>query len=175
MLARLVIVLVLAGVLPGCGALGLGWGGDSKSVDTVPSVPRERSVNPQRAADIINAYRASRGRPALTLDPKLNAVAAETARELARRDQLRTELHTPEGLARRLEAADYEVERAAENLGAGYPTLEMAVEGWKGSRGHNRNLLRRDMTHVGIGLAVTDRGVFKSYWVLLFSRPDERA
>lgn len=171
MMMRALAVLLVAAALSGCGMLGLG-GGDKPSA-TVPNVPRERTVNPARAAELINAYRAERGRPALAVDPRLNAIAADTARELARRDQLKTEMHTSRGLGRRLDAAGYRAVRAAENLGAGYPTLVMAVDGWKGSRGHNRNLLRRDMTHMGIGLALTDKGVFKSYWVLLLADPDD--
>jgi uncharacterized protein YkwD len=151
--------------------LSFGWG--DKPDATVPNVPRERSVNPARAAQLINAYREARGRDAYAVDPRLNAIAAETARELARRDKLKTEMHTSAGLGRRLREAGYPAMRAAENLGAGYPTLKMAVEGWKGSREHNRNLLRRDMTHMGIGLALTDKGMFKSYWVLLVAAPDD--
>jgi len=172
MMLRALAIPLLAVALAGCGMLGLG-GGDGPTA-SVPSVPRERTVSPVRAADLINAYRDERGRPALEVDPRLNRIAAETARELARRDQLRTEMHTASGLARRLDEAGYPAERAAENLGAGYPTLVMAVDGWKSSREHNRNLLRRDMSRMGIGLALTDEGVFKSYWVLLLAEPEER-
>jgi len=171
MIARALIVVVLCIGLAGCG-LGLGWG--DKPEATVPNVPRERSVDPARAAQLINAYRTDSGRDPFTVDPRLNAIAAETARELARRDKLKTEMHTAAGLGRRLRAAGYPAMRAAENLGAGYPTLVMAVDGWKGSSEHNRNLLRRDMTHMGIGLALTDKGMFKSYWVLLVAAPDDR-
>lgn len=170
MLMRALAALALALALSGCGLFG--FGGDGPTA-TVPNVPRERTVSPARAAELINAYRAERGRPALAVDPQLNAIAAETARELARRDRLKTEMHSAAGLARRLDAAGYPALRAAENLGAGYPTLAMAVDGWKSSREHNRNLLRRDMSRMGIGLALTDQGVFKSYWVLLLAEPDE--
>ena len=169
---RWLTVVAVAAVLSGCGALDLFR--DEKTTTTVPAVPRERSVDPQRAAELINAHRQARGRPPLRVDPRLNAIAARTARELARRNQVKTEMHTTRGLARRLEAANYRAARASENLGGGYPTLVTAVEGWKGSREHNRNLLNREMTHMGIGLAVTDRGKLKSFWVLLLARPDQQ-
>lgn len=171
MSARLILVSLLCLALSGCGMLNFGWG--EKPEATVPNVPRESTVDPARAAELINEYRRSRGRPALQVDPRLNAIAADTARELARRDQLKTEMHTSEGLGRRLDAARYPARRAAENLGAGYPTLVMAIDGWKGSREHNRNMLRSDMTHMGIGLALTDKGVFRSYWVLLLAYPED--
>ena len=83
-------------------------------------------------------------------------------------------MHTASGLSRRL-AGRYDANRAAENLGAGYPTLAMAVDGWKASNAHNKNLLNGDLTHMGIGLALTDKGQFHSYWVLLLAHPDGTA
>lgn len=165
------LTLALALLLPACSMLNLG----DSAPTTVPRVARERSVDPAEAIRLINAHRARRGRAPLVVDPRLNRIAADTASELARRDQLRTELHTRDGLARRLEKANYEVDRSAENLGAGYPTLVTAVDGWKASRRHNRNLLNPDMTHAGIGLALTDQGDFKSYWVLVLARPSAPA
>lgn len=151
----------------GCGLLGLG--GTDRTA-TVDRVARERSVDPQRAMALINAHRSARGRTALVLDAELNAIAATTAAELARRDRLKTEMHTASGLAARL-GNRFRAERAAENLGAGYPTLAAAVDGWKASAPHNENLLNGELTHMGIGLALTDKGQFHSYWVLLLARP----
>lgn len=162
---RVLCLAVAAGLLFGC----------EGAPKTVPWQPRETSVDPAVAAGKINAYRVERGRTPLAVDPQLNRIAAQTARILADRAQLRTELHTRTGLVQRLEAADYAAVAAAENLGAGYPTLDTAIEGWKGSRGHNRNLLNRQMTRMGIGLALTNRGKFGSYWVLLLARPDPDA
>lgn len=169
------VVAALCVFLAGCGMprFSLPFFSDDKPATSVPNVPRERTVDPNRAIALINAHRRARGRPALQHDPRLSRIARQTAQELARRNQLRTELHTKEGLARRLDAAKYSAGRAAENLGAGYPTLVMTVDGWKASRGHNRNLLSRDMTHAGIGLALTSKGPYQSFWVLLLSRPDE--
>ncbi|WP_205648518.1 CAP domain-containing protein [Acuticoccus kandeliae] len=164
---RLLILFLAAIALAGCGGFG-----EKKPPSRVPDVPRERTVSPATAAELINAHRATKGRPPLTVDPRLNAIAANTARELARRDTLATDMHTASGLARRLDAAGYGASRAAENLGSGYPTLVMAVDGWKGSSGHNKNLLIRDVTHMGIGLALTDKGRYHSYWVLILANPD---
>ncbi|WP_162409565.1 CAP domain-containing protein [Acuticoccus sediminis] len=168
MMKRLSVIVCLTLALAGCGLMG----GKEKAPSTVPNVPRERSVDPGRAAELINAHRKAHGRAPLVVDPALNRVAADTARELARRDKLMTSMHTPGGLARRLDEANYPAARAAENLGSGYPTLVMAVEGWERSSGHNKNLLNRDVTHMGIGLALTDKGKYHSYWVLILAQPD---
>ncbi|MEO1103580.1 MAG: CAP domain-containing protein [Pseudomonadota bacterium] len=172
-LMKIAIVLMAAGAVAGCGIPRLGFG--DKPAATVPNVPRERSVDPARALALINEHRTSRGRTPLKHDPRLSGIARETARELARRNTLRTEMHTSQGIAKRLDAANYTASRAAENLGAGYPTLVLTVEGWKDSRGHNKNLLNREVTHAGIGLALTGEGPYKSFWVLLLAAPDEAA
>lgn len=171
MLKPVSVVLALSLALSGCGMLGFGGNEDAPAL-TVPRVARERTVNPAQAAELINAHRRANGLSALTVDPRLNAIAADTARELARRDRLKTEMHTAGGLGARLSKAGYSASRAAENLGAGYPTLAMTVEGWENSPGHNKNLLNGEMTHMGIGLALTDKGKFHSYWVLLLALPD---
>ena len=101
---RLLAILGLTLTLAGCGLMGFG---DDKPALTVPDVPRERSVDPGRAAQLVNAHRRAHGRSALVVDPELNRIAAETARELARRDKLMTRMHTSGGLARRLSAANY--------------------------------------------------------------------
>ncbi|MEM0908537.1 MAG: CAP domain-containing protein [Pseudomonadota bacterium] len=173
---NLVVIVCLCAVCAGCGLSRLSLNfGEEKPAATVPNVPRERSVDPNRALALINEHRRSKGRSTLTHDPRLSAIARQTARELARRNTLRTEMHTSAGIARRLDDANYSAARAAENLGAGYPTLVLAVDGWKTSRGHNKNLLNRDMTHAGIGLALTDKGQYKSFWVLLLAEPDDAA
>lgn len=168
---RSLAIILLCALVAGCSVPRFGLGGGPAK--TVPNVPRERSVDPTRAIALINEYRKDKGRPPLTEDPALSRIAAETARELARRNTLRTDMHTSAGLARRLEAANYEAIRAAENLGSGYPTLVLAIDGWKSSSGHRKNLLNRDLTNAGIGLALTDEGQYKSFWVLILAKPDD--
>ncbi|WMS42843.1 CAP domain-containing protein [Acuticoccus sp. MNP-M23] len=164
-LIRILSALILCVAVAGCGMTG-------KTPQTVPNVARERTVDPARALALINRHRTANGLAPLINDPRLSAIAAETARELARRNTLRTRMHTPGGIKKRFNDANYAAVRGAENLGAGYPTLVLAVEGWKTSREHNKNLLNGELTHAGIGLALTDEGQFKSFWVLLLARPD---
>ncbi len=161
------LVLLLAPLLAAC---GFAPGEDFRSV---PAQARETRVDPAEAARLVNAFRLSRGRAPLTVDPRLNAIARDTARVMASRDQLKTEMHTRDGLLGRLEGAGYAHVAAAENLGAGYPTLELAMKGWRNSRGHRRNLLNPNVTRMGIGLVLADRGRYVSYWVLIMARPKD--
>lgn len=158
------LTAILALAIAGCAG--------SPELTSVPATKRELSVSPAEAASKINAYRAKRGLAPLSVDPTLNRVAQETANELAARDQLVTSLHTDRGLMVRLDKIAYPHSAAAENLGAGYPTLDWAIKGWQGSKGHNKNLLKERMTHMGIGLKVRGTGKWQSYWVLILAQKD---
>lgn len=54
----------------------------------------------------------------------------------------------------------------AENIASGQTSASSVMTSWKGSTGHNENMLRANMTHVGIGCVYVNGGY---YWVQLFS------
>ncbi|MEJ0098061.1 MAG: AMP-binding protein [Bauldia sp.] len=56
---------------------------------------------------------------------------------------------------------------AAENVGAGQPTLAAILEAWRKSPGHNANLLLPDVSKIGIALALAQGGRYKYYWSLV--------
>ncbi len=156
--------LVLSGlaVLPLSGCLSLG--GSDAQVRDVP-------VNISAASAAINSYRASRGLPALAHDSRLDAVSAAMARRIARNDSMATRAHSARGLSSRLDGAGYPTYAGAENLGAGYTSLSHAMSGWKGSPGHNKNLLNRHVTRFGIARASRPDGRYRNFWVLTLARP----
>ena len=55
---------------------------------------------------------------------------------------------------------------SAENLTAGRKTVAEAVESWKASPPHNRNLLMPQARHVGLARADAD-GSYRRYWALV--------
>lgn len=132
---------------------------------------RHLTVDGRQARTMVNTYRAKHGLHPLALDPALNTISRQTAEILAGKDKLKTSMHTPRALARRLDSAGYVNAAGAENLGGGYLTLSDAFEGWKASPDHNKNLLNPHVTHMGIALVVRETGRFKSFWVLIMSRP----
>jgi len=119
----------------------------------------------------INAFRAANGLPALTHDPRLDAVSRDMARRIARNDSMKTWAHSPRGLAGRLDRAGYATYAGAENLGAGYVSLDHAMEGWKGSADHRKNLLNKHVTRMGIARVQRPDGRWLNFWVLTLARP----
>ncbi len=124
---------------------------------------------------LVNRVREERGLKALTLDPRLSAVARGHSEDMRDSDDFAhvSRLHGP--LSRRLATAGYEVRASAENI-ARNPSIHDAHLGLMGSPGHRVNILSPDMSHVGIGVAEsTGESGARSYFVTQdFARPVQR-
>ncbi len=125
------------------------------------------------AFELLNADRLRFGLPSLIGDPALDAVARGHSRDM--RDggwfgHWSEETGTP---GDRLLAAGYRAAGHAENV-ASARTIRGAQEGLFHSLGHRRNILSRDMTHVGIGV-VGKREGDETQWYLtqMYARPTE--
>ena len=127
------------------------------------------------AEKLINDYRVRNGLVRVKLEPSLVKIAQTQADAMAAQDQMSHDLPGLGGLKGRLRAGGYRSAVAAENLGAGYRTLGAALVGWRESPGHRENLLRADVTQLGIALAQTPRGRFKVYWAMIVAAPSAKA
>jgi len=163
---RRFLVLGCLALLASCGALPQRGDLDGETVITV--VP----VDTGSLLQLINGYRAANALPALQIDDTLNQVSVEMARHIAERDSMKTREHSPGALSRRLSRAQYPNYAAAENLGAGYASLQAAFEGWQGSSGHDKNLLNPYVTKVGIGRTRRSDGTWRNFWALTLARPE---
>jgi len=154
-------------LLAGCGSVR-----NDKELEDQPvftAVP----VDARAMLNMLNAYRAENGRPPLRHDERLDAVSADMARHIAGRDSMDTWAHSAFGLSQRLEKARYPNYAGAENLGAGYASLQAAFAGWQGSKDHNKNLLNPYVTRVGIARMDRSNGKWRHFWVMTLSRPTE--
>lgn len=131
-------------------------------------------VNATAAETLINDYRVRNGLGRVKLEPSLMKIAQTQADAMAAQDTMSHDLPGLGGLKERLRAGGYKSSVAAENLGAGYRSLGAAFVGWRGSAGHRENLLRADVTQLGIALAQTPRGRFKVYWAMVVAAPSAK-
>jgi uncharacterized protein YkwD len=164
---KAVLALMLA--LPAAGCL---FGGEPPSPVARRSRPSHPvSVDPAQAAALISAFRAQNGLGPVTVNARLNAIATTQARKMAAENEMS---HTVAGdFPERLAAGPYDADRAAENLGEGYDSLPDAMEGWKRSPGHRKNLLA-DVTEIGIATGYTPEGRSNVFWSLELARPHVR-
>jgi hypothetical protein len=128
------------------------------------------SVDAGRTASLVTAYRAANGLPPVGVDPRLTQAAIAQARAMGERDRIGHRVAGP--LPRRVSATGYEWGAAAENLGAGYGSLEAALRGWKESGEHRRNLLNPGVSEIGVAAVATPPGSkHRTYWALILAAP----
>jgi uncharacterized protein YkwD len=72
----------------------------------------------------------------------------------------------------RIEAAGYAWWSAGENIAAGYPTIQKAIDGWIDSDGHCKNLMNPDFKEVGVAcVSGTAANRYGSYWTMDLAKP----
>jgi Cysteine-rich secretory protein family len=114
----------------------------------------------------ISAYRKSYGLSAVTVDPKLTELARKQANAMAERRSMDHDVYA--SFSSRM--ASYGAVSAAENLAMGTKTFGATLTIWKYSWGHNANLLKRNVTRIGLASA-SSHGT--TYWALILAAPAE--
>jgi uncharacterized protein YkwD len=126
---------------------------------------------PARAEDIaamISQYRREHGLPSVKTDSKLTAVAERQAQAMASSGIMD---HDVAGsFATRISGAS--VISGAENIAAGTKTWADTLRMWKGSPGHNRNLLTPGADIVGVAVAHNENTRYKIFWAMVIGRRD---
>jgi uncharacterized protein YkwD len=132
------------------------------------------AVDAGAAAGMVSAFREENGLGPVGVDSRLMEAAADQARAMGERDKIG---HSVAGsLPRRLGRAGYDWAATAENLGAGYASLPAAIEGWKASADHRKNLLNSYVTEIGVAAVATPPGSKKrTYWALIVGMPRPQA
>jgi uncharacterized protein YkwD len=118
---------------------------------------------------LINQYRAANGLGALSLNGKLNEAARWMSNDMAGNNYFS---HT-DSLGRdpftRLSDFGYTYNTwKGENLAAGVSGAQAAFDLWKGSPGHNANMLNPHFTVAGIARAYGPGSTFGWYWTTNF-------
>jgi uncharacterized protein YkwD len=121
----------------------------------------------EAARDQINAYRRQKGLKPLQLNATLTAAAKAHSRDLAKWDRISHFGSDGSNPWDRVKRTGYNAKLAAENVGTGQVSFEEVLKGWKGSPGHNKNLLLADAEHMGIALVHEPKSEFKTFWTLV--------
>jgi len=124
-------------------------------------------LDPERARDLINQYRAENGLKPLRLNASLTAAAKEHSRDLAKWDRISHYGSDGSNPWDRVKRTGYKPKLAAENVGTGQASFDEVLKGWKESPGHNKNLLLTDGREMGLALVQDPKTEFKSFWTLV--------
>lgn len=129
------------------------------------------TLNPERARDLINAYRRQKGLKPLALNPQLSDAAKAHSRDLAKWDRISHYGSDGSNPWDRVKRTGYPAKVAAENVGTGQVDFGEVMRGWKDSPGHNKNLLLSDASEMGLALVQDPKSEFKSFWTLVVAAP----
>lgn len=125
----------------------------------------------EKARELVNAYRRTKGLRPLDLQPALTDAARAHSRDLAKWDRISHFGSDGSNPWDRVKRAGYHAKLAAENVGTGQATIEEVIKGWQASPGHNKNLLLPDARHMGIALVQDSKTEFKTFWTLVIGSP----
>ncbi len=117
---------------------------------------------------LINAERAARNLPPLQYDARLAQLAQRHACDMAQNGFFS---HTGSGnvtFGERVRAAGMRGCLMSENIAMGMRSSDHAHRAWMNSRGHRQNILRRNNSLVGLGIA-TPRNDRDMRWVTVFA------
>lgn len=100
----------------------------------------------------------------LVWDDRLAAIALAHSQDMAQNGYFSHRDPLGRDLMDRMQAAGIQLRAAAENLALGPRTGREAFTGWRGSPGHNHNMMNCLYTHHGVGIS-------GDYWTHVFMRP----
>lgn len=128
-------------------------------------------VDAATAAQMISQYRINNGLGAVSPDPQLNAIAKMQAEAMADAGNVNASLAPNLQLATRMASIGEPKTEAAENVSAGYRTFAEAFSGWRESPNHNKVLLNKSATRLGIATAYSPNAKHKVFWSLVLAAP----
>ncbi len=129
-----------------------------------------RPVQPldaQKALAAVNAFRARNGLAPLVLDARLSQAAAVQSKTQAARSSMGHYGADGSTAKDRAVRAGYHAKIASENVASGQKSFGDAMHFWEESSGHKVNLLRTNVTAIGVAMAKDSNG--RPYWTLVLA------
>jgi uncharacterized protein YkwD len=124
------------------------------------------SEDEQKLIDLANEARKKEKLPPLKPNATLFAVARAHSNNMARQGKME---HVLDGknVRKRLDAAHYNFGWYGENIAMGKKaTLDQIMKGWMESKGHRANILSKNYTEIGVGIADDGNGTL--YYTQVF-------
>ncbi|WP_226037251.1 CAP domain-containing protein [Aquibacillus saliphilus] len=112
---------------------------------------------------LTNEQRQQNGLSNLSADTELTNVAQKKSDDMAANNYFSHTSPTYGSPFDMLKEFGIDYTTAAENIASGQQSAEEVVNGWMNSPGHKKNILNKDVTHIGVGHATNG-----NYWTQLF-------
>jgi uncharacterized YkwD family protein/spore coat assembly protein SafA len=134
---------------------------------TIPAVTTSSQEN--EVIRLVNVERARAGLPALKANWQLSRVARYKSADMANKGYFSHTSPTYGSPFRMMESFGLRFSAAGENIAYGQRTPAEVMRDWMNSPGHRSNILSRNYTEIGVGLAKNKNGV--CYWTQMFMKP----
>ncbi len=124
-------------------------------------------LDPEAALAAVNAFREKNGRKPVVLDERLSRAAAAQSQNQAARSWIG---HSGPGGSKakdRAARAGYRAKIASENVASGQKSFGDVMRSWEGSSAHRENLLRPEVTAIGVAMVKNRSG--RPYWTLVLA------
>ena len=120
----------------------------------------------KQVIDLTNQERKKNGLSALKMDGELSNVAEMKSEDMKEHDYFSHTSPTYGSPFEMMENFGVSYSTAAENIAVGQKTPESVVNAWMNSPGHRKNILNKQVTHIGVGTAKdASQGI---YWTQMF-------
>jgi uncharacterized YkwD family protein len=120
----------------------------------------------QEVIDLTNKEREKNGLSSLKSDSELSNVAQVKSEDMVKKDYFSHTSPTYGSPFEMMENFGIEYSTAAENIAAGQKSPEAVVNAWMKSAGHRKNILNKQVTHIGVGISQDQsQGI---YWTQMF-------
>lgn len=132
---------------------------------TIPLFTEVKNIEEQ-VVQLTNQQRAKNGLPALKIDWELARVARYKSADMRDKNYFSHTSPTYGSPFTMMKNFGISYRTAAENIAAGQSTPQEVVNSWMNSPGHRANILKSDVTHIGVGYA--KGGSYGHYWTQMF-------
>jgi uncharacterized protein YkwD len=122
-------------------------------------------LDPEKALAQVNAYRSKNGRKPVILDERLSKAASVQSKAQAGRSRIGHDGSDGSKPMQRAARAGFNAKIASENVASGQKSFGDVMKSWEGSSGHRENLLRPEVTAIGVAMAKNSSG--RPYWTLV--------
>jgi len=126
------------------------------------------TADEQAIIEQTNAQRRQAGAPELSQNALLCRVARQHAQAMAKANNLSHRLNG-KSIDGRVSAAGYKWTAVSENIAWNQRSVPDVMDCWMRSDGHRINLLNKDVTEMGAGIAMNSKGEF--FFVQVFASP----
>ena len=132
-------------------------------------------LDPEKALAQVNAYRTKNGRKPVVLDTRLSQAAAAQSKAQAGRSRIGHDGSDGSKPMQRAARAGFRAKIASENVASGQKSFSDVMKSWEGSSGHRENLLRPEVTAIGVAMAKNRAAAPIGPWCSAPSSSDCRA